>query len=425
MQHTRGKISYLLHAINIGSLLALAIAITFFGGKFFSKAMHSEIERELSTMSSTVVTMLDTLYPGDYTLIGEGALKLMKGEKDLTTDFTLVDRIKEDTGLDITLYYKDTRILTTVYDNNHHRLVGTGAPAVILEEVLRSGNSKFYDNILLYNQSYFTYYTPIQNSNGTKIGMLAVGKPTEDTNSAVNKAVLPLTVTVIILSLIAFGVTYAVTKNIANALLDIHQFLGQVSKENLNSTFTTNVTRRNDELGEIATRALEMQGKLRTLVERDALTTLLNRRAGDRQLKQIISKSFREQTPFCVCIGDIDFFKKVNDTYGHDCGDLVLKNVAYQLKTHMRGNGIVARWGGEEFLFVFDNKELSEAHQILSETLDAIRAMDNLYEDQNVKVTMSFGLAVGDTEDVTVLLHNADEKLYTAKSSGRNQIVID
>ena len=87
---------------------------------------------------------------------------------------------------------------------------------------------------------------------------------------------------------------------------------------------------------------------------------------------------------FCVAIGDIDFFKKVNDTYGHEWGDMVLTQIARVMKKHMVGKGIVARWGGEEFLFLFNNCMLEEAVALLDETLSEIRDIEIEIDETNL-----------------------------------------
>ena len=102
----------------------------------------------------------------------------------------------------------------------------------------------------------------------------------------------------------------------------------------------------------------------------------------------------------------------------------MLRRVAQTLKTHIMGKrGFVARWGGEEFLLIFADGDLASATRILEETLDAIRALEIRYQDQCIKVTMSFGLVNADTESCEdAMLKAADELLYDCKENGRNQI---
>ena len=93
-----------------------------------------------------------------------------------------------------------------------------------------------------------------------------------------------------------------------------------------------------------------------------------------------------------MAIGDIDFFKRVNDTYGHECGDLVLKNIAACLKRHMAGKGFAARWGGEEFLLVYDHMDVREAYRYLQRLNFEIHDLDSCFDGRTVRITMTLVL---------------------------------
>ncbi len=421
--YNKGKISHALQAIHIIPLLFFGLIIMLLGSYWFTHTMHKQVETELANMADSLTVMYDTLYPGNYRLVGTETYQIYKGEQDITNSYALPDKIKEETGLDITLFYQDTRILTTIVNSKGVRLVGTGAPDTVITDVLKTGEPHFYTKTLIYGSSYFSYYTPLKNSDGSVVGMLFVGKPTSTVDDAVNRAVLPLVCADVILIAIVSLFTFLYTKKVVSSLLHIHNFLKEVSTGNLNASLAPSALSRNDELGEIANSALNMQRSLYTLVEQDALTSLLNRRSGDKKLHQIAKEFTSSGKDFCVALGDIDFFKKVNDTYGHECGDLILKNVAYTLRTHMRSVGFCARWGGEEFLLVFDNHTYETALQTLEKIMTDIRTMESEYDGQIIKVTMTFGLTTGDTEDVNALLRSADEKLYEGKSNGRNRII--
>lgn len=420
----KGKIAYALQAINIIPLLLFAIIILLLGNHIFTKAMYGEVETELSNISSNLVTMFNALYPGDYSLVGDEPYQLYKGEKNLTGNHTLLDQIKKDTGMDITLFYQSTRVLTTLTDRQDMRLIGSVAPDVVIKMVLETGEAHFYNKAMIYNTGYFSYYAPLRNTDGTVVGMLFVGKPTAAVNASVQASVFPLMIADIILLVLVFIITSLYTKHTVSDLLQLHTFLGQVSTGNLNARMGSSVLKRNDELGEIAHSALNMQRSLRTLVEQDALTSLCNRRSGDLRLRQTVEDATASGKDFCVAIGDIDFFKKVNDTHGHECGDLVLKKVAQTLCEHMNENGTASRWGGEEFLLIFENRNLEQSKNILDDILQSIRSLECIYNGQPVKITMTFGLTAGSTSNIKELLRIADEKLYTGKNTGRNRIVV-
>ncbi len=422
----RGHLYRKLQAISILPLLFLGLIVALFSIKTFIKSMQFIVEEELAAVADTVTLTFDTLYPGDYELVGTVAYDLVKGNQVLTGDHSILDAVKEQTGMELTLFYKDTRILTTIYNTDGERIVGSGAHPKIISEVLTEGASHFYDGALVNDEKYFAYYRPLFNSDGTVVGMMFVGKPLSTINESLVSALTPIFIIAILTALIVGLFTSAYIGNMIASLQKIQGFLSKVSTGNLSVEMDQKVLSRNDELAEIGYSALNMQRSLRTLIEQDALTELSNRRYGDILLKQVQSKASSFDLDFTVAIGDIDLFKKVNDTYGHDCGDVVLKKIAYILKNRMSGKGCAVRWGGEEFLLIFNHANLTHAEccAIVEDILNQIRETDIIYDKHTIRVTMTFGIVKGTANtNVHEILREADNKLYYGKSNGRNQIV--
>jgi len=157
----------------------------------------------------------------------------------------------------------------------------------------------------------------------------------------------------------------------------------------------------------------------------DALTNLNNRRQFEIRLKQEIATTKRQKNPLCAMMIDIDFFKKVNDTYGHASGDEVLRTVASIIKGELRESDIPARYGGEEFAVLLPYTHIDEA-QIVGERLrKAVEAASIELDKLNINVTISMGLAEL-TPDLSgeELFKLADKALYEAKESGRNRVCV-
>ena len=127
---------------------------------------------------------------------------------------------------------------------------------------------------------------------------------------------------------------------------------------------------------------------------------------------------------FSIAIGDIDFFKKVNDTYGHNCGDQVLTDLAKLFKEKTLGLGHVCRWGGEEFLFFFPGLNLDEASTLMDNIRLAISDLTIVYKDVSLHVTMTFGLEEYDyNSSPSEMVKHADDKLYYGKTHGRDTVI--
>ena len=172
----------------------------------------------------------------------------------------------------------------------------------------------------------------------------------------------------------------------------------------------------------IKSRDFEQQYRLATT---DGLTELYNHRYFQEQMKRQIENSKRYETEFSMIILDIDFFKKFNDTFGHQAGDAVLRQVAQTLKKNVRATDIVCRYGGEEMSIILPNtgKDVaySTAEKICQRVSDRKFKLSN---DKETSVTISLGVATFpyDGQSASDIIDAADKRLYNAKHNGRNQV---
>lgn len=173
--------------------------------------------------------------------------------------------------------------------------------------------------------------------------------------------------------------------------------------------------------------ALEQKAEqLEEAVKTDPLTGLFNRRVISSQLKNQISISKKTGNPMSVIMMDIDHFKNVNDTYGHQCGDEVLKKVAAILKEKTRSINIVGRYGGEEFIIIGPISSHKSAFYAAERLREAVEKADFYCEDKksHFKLTISAGVSVWNKRITSGrdLIKLADKALYEAKNNGRNRV---
>jgi diguanylate cyclase (GGDEF)-like protein len=157
---------------------------------------------------------------------------------------------------------------------------------------------------------------------------------------------------------------------------------------------------------------------------KDGLTGIYNRRFFQKRLEEEFQRHQRYATKLSLIMFDIDFFKKVNDGHGHQCGDAVLQSVASKIASSIRQTDYLVRYGGEEFCCLLPQTELADAFGLAERFRLLIEAQVTTYQEVNVKVTISLGvseLTAGDSAES--LLKKADEALYQAKNSGRNRVV--
>ena len=164
--------------------------------------------------------------------------------------------------------------------------------------------------------------------------------------------------------------------------------------------------------------------QLNVLANTDSLTALLNRRAFINEFKKYQNLASRYKQSFCIALLDIDNFKKINDTYGHDIGDDVLIKATELLKSTLRDVDVCARFGGEEFIILLPNTTLAQAEITLERIRHNFEKNELSYNNQQMlKFTASFGFTESKNEPFEELLKKVDHALYTAKSAGKNKII--
>lgn len=170
------------------------------------------------------------------------------------------------------------------------------------------------------------------------------------------------------------------------------------------------------------------QQKLKQESERDALTDIYHRGAVLAYIQKILSLAYRKKMPVSILMVDVDFFKKVNDIYGHQFGDVVLKNVAAILKNSIRSSDAVGRYGGEEFILVLVDADYQAVVDITNRLTAAIRTTVHQHNGQSLNVTVSIGVCHREqyhpAETLEALINQADLALYEAKRTGRDKTVV-
>ncbi|GAK51795.1 response regulator receiver modulated diguanylate cyclase [Candidatus Moduliflexus flocculans] len=181
----------------------------------------------------------------------------------------------------------------------------------------------------------------------------------------------------------------------------------------------------NQELQETNQKLLDSQQQLERMARIDPLTELANRRDMTERLEQEKQHSERSGASFAVVICDIDNFKQVNDNYGHDCGDIVLKSVARLLQANIRAQDHVARWGGEEFLLLLTDTNDSGAAKFAERVRAAIANEPYQYQNQALAITMTFGISMCQADKgIHLCLKEADQALYQGKEHGKNRVTV-
>jgi len=200
-----------------------------------------------------------------------------------------------------------------------------------------------------------------------------------------------------------------------------------INIENEMSSVSKNLQDGRNEVTALELKVKQLENELqKTKLQstKDFLTGTLTRRAYEDELHKFENEFQREQKNFAIIFFDIDHFKKVNDNYGHDCGDSVLKTFAALLLKLTRDIDIVGRYGGEEFVVALHYKSLVELDKYVARIKSVITKNKFIYQNLKLKITFSAGIQIrSNNKTLEETINNADKLLYKAKQTGRNKII--
>lgn len=406
-------------------VLIFGICIIICSARQTESSVYQEVESGLENVAQMTMYLYEETYPGDYAY-DSASKTLYKGGKKVEGASKFLEHYKECSGTDVTIFYKDVRVITTIKDKNGDPIVGTRINSIVKKEVYEGRQAHFYSKSTIENENYFSYYCPLFDENDQCVGMVFAGKPSDYVDWIVWKSVVPILLLVLLSMIILIFVIWNYADHLNRAFRQLQRFLGNVEEGDFTVELSEMLTKRKDEIGQMAGTAVRMQHSLRDLVQRDSLTGLYNRHYGEIWMKQVKEEAKDTGEPFSIAIADIDFFKKFNDCYGHDCGDMVLRKVSELLQTQVGRQGYVSRWGGEEFLIIFKHFTLEESVNFAEEIREKLHRTELRYHNDGFHVTLTIGVAAGDSEkSIESMVKCADCALYEGKRNGRDQVVCE
>lgn len=261
-----------LAAMSILPVIILGVCLTLYTLNILQKSMQSEIQDGLRSTATAMAASYVSI-PGEFATNDKG--EVVKGDTVITGDYTLVDYVKEQASVDSTLFYQDTRVVTSI-KNGSERNVGTKAADTVVQEVLENGNEYFDKKLEIAGELYYAYYVPIKNTDGANVGMVFAGKPQSDVKSLIKSScvqVIGVTVGIIIVAvIIAIFMAIAIIKALKHAM----KVLKKVSTGDLTGVIDVKMKARNDEIGEIIGHVEELKDSLKNVISniQDSSATL-------------------------------------------------------------------------------------------------------------------------------------------------------
>jgi diguanylate cyclase (GGDEF)-like protein len=218
---------------------------------------------------------------------------------------------------------------------------------------------------------------------------------------------------VLIILIFAARCYYMIAYHVQSPIQDVH-----IDNSFLLAIFVTGYLRN---VGFIMMVSQRLYQDLRETAERDFLTNVYNRRATQQRLEEQFNQFHRYHNSCSIILLDIDYFKAVNDNYGHETGDKVLQKITAILKMNLRKTDILGRWGGEEFLIILPHTDIAKAVEVAEKLRHEIASSDI----EGIPCTVSLGVKMLDDNDHTIdeVVKRSDDSLYNAKHNGRNCVV--
>ena len=418
----QGKLFFSLAALTALPIIVLGVVLVVVGIQSVSDGMQMEIQESLSGTARETVALYALAYSDDIRMEDD---HFYMGETEMTGEYILADQIKINTGADITIFWNDTRVITTIMDEEGKRAVGTTLDNKEIVENVLQGRECYNTKVPVLDKTYYGYYVPLY-SGDTICGMVFAGKANESVEESARTITTKIILVFVLALLIVLGIASVYARSIVVALNQIRSYIGSLAENDYNNEkMPKSILKRNDEIGEMGRYATEIGRKVNDLIANDGLTKLYNRRAGRAALRDQMEKVDAHQSDHVtVALGDIDFFKQINDSYGHDCGDMVLVKISEIFKDKLEKKGFPIRWGGEEFLLVI-NGEMEKALEILEEIRKELSQTPFTYEgEEEFFVTLTFGVAqYKQRTTLDELVKEADDLLYEGKAQGRDCVV--
>lgn len=385
---------------------------------------NMEIEKQMNSAASNTVFVLDQLYKGTYKAeLNNGEEHLKKGDTQISDTTETLESLKTNTGYNYSIVYKNSRIATTIKDNDGY-ILGTPINAANWG-MMENGIKSLTDKNKINNRTYNTYYIPIRENN-TFVGVIEIAKETNNIYMAMIKVLAPIVIALIVLLAAVIIVITKYFLTIADHFNNINEFVQCIASEKYNKRISDTIYDRTDEIGEIGRNVTVIRNVLRDTMEKDATTDIYNKRTGSNRLKALENKCMSNNNPYCVAFANIDHFQTINQKYGVAAGDAVLKDIATMLKKKMKPYGIVARWENDEFMLGFENVNSSKANKVLNEIIKELHKVSIEYNGMVIDITMTFGLVENkEAKTLKDLITVASERLNFGKNNGRNQIVFE
>ncbi|MBQ6786998.1 MAG: cache domain-containing protein [Lachnospiraceae bacterium] len=250
--------------ICIVPLVVLAIVIILVASSNMRSGLQQQAIQTLQSTVTAVKAAYVNLNDGDFYVDENGSF--MKGDYNITENMTTIDEYTDGLDTDVTLFFGDTRMATSLFDTSGNRIIGTQAGAQVIETVLNKGQVFTSYDTTINNQNYYCYYTPLENPDGSIIGMVFAGQPSEEIDSFIQEKTTNVTTMAVLCAVIIAVIVTLISKKIVKILMGMEYLVNELAEGNLTCEMDAKVLKRRDEFGHSAQAMAKLQEELREII---------------------------------------------------------------------------------------------------------------------------------------------------------------
>ncbi len=405
-------------------LIVIGIVTVIVSNTRISNVVTDNIENGLRAAAVSVRDTIQNADDGAFSVDASGAL--YKGTYNITEHVEIADNIQEATDMDITVFYGDTRYMTSICKEDGSRQVGTQASEVVTEEVLKKGNDYFARNVDVQGQTYFGYYVPIAAEDGTIEGMVFAGMPQSEARAEIMKIITLLVGIILAMGIICCVMVAIVVTNLTNALHKGTDALEEVAEGRLNAELDERITKRRDEIGHISRSIVKLKQQQSEIIQsmkeqsealNQASTYLSDKTAETSSTVAQVEKAVEEVAEGAT--------SQAEETQSATDNVVLMGNMVSETAREveaMYSNAKNMHALGQDAFETLH--ELSTINQQASESIQAIYEQTNMTNESVQKIKEATGLITAIAAETNLLSLNASIEAARAGEQGRGFAVV-
>lgn len=405
-------------------LIVIGIVTVIVSNTRISNVVTDNIENGLRAAAVSVRDTIQNADDGAFSVDASGAL--YKGTYNITEHVEIADNIQEATDMDITVFYGDTRYMTSICKEDGSRQVGTQASEVVTEEVLKKGNDYFARNVDVQGQTYFGYYVPIAAEDGTIEGMVFAGIPQSEARAEIMKIITLLVGIILAMGIICCVMVAIVVTNLTNALHKGTDALEEVAEGRLNAELDERITKRRDEIGHISRSIVKLKQQQSEIIQsmkeqsealNQASTYLSDKTAETSSTVAQVEKAVEEVAEGAT--------SQAEETQSATDNVVLMGNMVSETAREveaMYSNAKNMHALGQDAFETLH--ELSTINQQASESIQAIYEQTNMTNESVQKIKEATGLITAIAAETNLLSLNASIEAARAGEQGRGFAVV-